>query len=116
MGNSQWQKGAASPNPNGRPKYRNACTTIKGRCERFLRGATGIKQLQEIYNDLDPKGKLEMISLLMPYVVSKAPVMDFNKLSDTDLQQLHSMVMESVEKNKPVNLIPATNGRSKAVN
>src|SRR6266498_5276234 len=111
----KWEKGQ-SGNPGGRPKYRNAVTTVKGRCERFLRGVTGHKQLLEIYNDLDARGKLEMISILMPYVVSKAPVMDFNKLSDTDLQQLHSMVMESVEKNKPVNLIPVTNGRTKNAN
>src|SRR6266542_353264 len=102
-------KGMVSPNPKGRGLHRHSSLTIKGRVERFLSKNMSALKLQEIYNDLDAKGKLEMIALLMPYILSRAPVMDFNRLSDTDLQQLHSMVMESVEKNKPTNLIPVTN-------
>ncbi|SRR6266536_3981462 len=109
-------KGMVSPNPKGRGLHRHSSLTIKGRVERFLSKNMSALKLQEIYNDLNSKDKLEMLSLLLPYIVSKAPTMDFNKLSDADLQTLHSMVMESVEKNQSVNLIPVSNGRQKEAN
>src|SRR5690348_9567858 len=100
MANPNWQKGGASPNPEGRRKTKYSVRTPKGMIENFIKRNLTQRQLQRMYDELDSKDQFKVLTELLPYIMPKQSSLtadiSFENLSDRDLDALYQRVTENV--------------------
>lgn len=104
MANPNWKKGV-SGNPHGRRKKQSA-PTIQRMVERFVQRNITPRRLQKLYDSLQPRDKLLLLSDLLPYTISKRPTLNalaLGQLTDEQASQLMDQVaaglMEAENKN-----------------
>jgi hypothetical protein len=66
MANPNWGSGIVSPNPEGRRKTRYSARLVKGMVENFLKRNITPRKLQQMFNALSEKDKLQMLMKLLP--------------------------------------------------
>jgi hypothetical protein len=106
-GNPNWKKGGESPNPNGRKKTRYSVRTPKGLLENFIKKNITPARLQRMFDELDSKDQLKFLTEVLPFIIPKqtSATMDinFDKLTDSDLDLLYQRVTQ----NLTIDLVPA---------
>jgi hypothetical protein len=95
MANPNWIKGGQSPNEHGRPKKKSS-PTITRQIERFVQRNLSPRKLQTLYDSLNARDKLTLITDLLPYAISKKPTaasISFGSLPDDQLNELFDQVV-----------------------
>lgn len=87
-GNPLWKVGT-SGNPHGRPKLKNSVRSIKGMVERFVKRNITPNRLQKMYDALTENQKLEMLTMLLPYVMAK-PASTADTLTPEEIDALYA--------------------------
>lgn len=109
-GNPNWKKGAASPNPKGRRKYKNSAQTIKGKLERFIKQNLTINELNRMYNDLNSKQQFTLLIELLPFVLPKQSSLtadlNFDRMSDTEIEDVYAKLFNQVNNKLYLDAIP----------
>ena len=110
--NGTWVKGMTSPNPEGRRKMKHSARTVKGMVERFIHKNVTPNKLQKMFDALPERDRLQMLLELLPYCASKQPAMNFERLTDQDLDRLYNQVMSGLSQpsNSIIHLNPSANG------
>lgn len=94
MANPLWKVGMKAVNPAGRPKH--SVRTVKGMVERFVLRNITPNKLQKMFNVLNEKEKLNMLTELLPYVAAKQSSIDGMSASDVD--KVYEDLMNAIEK------------------
>ncbi len=92
MSNPLWKAGMTAVNPAGRPKH--SVTTVKGMVERFIKRNITPNKLQKMFNVLNEKEKLNMLTELLPYVSAKET--SVNNMSSADVDRLYNELMTAI--------------------
>ncbi len=95
MANPLWKVGMKSVNPTGRPKA--SFRSVKGLVERFVIRNITPNKLQKMYDTLNEKDKLNMLTELLPYVAAKQSSVD--GLSASDVDKLHDELIKAIQSN-----------------
>ena len=93
-----------SGNIYGRPRKntRHSIRTVKGMIENFIKRNISPAKLQQMFDGLNDKEKLETLTGLLPYILAKAQPLTFEGLNDHDLNLLYDQVMAGLQGQKPV--------------
>lgn len=106
-GNPNWKKGGESPNPSGRRKTRHSVRTPKGLIENFIKKNITPRRLQRMFDELDSRKQFDVLIEMLPYVMPKQSQstldINFDKLTDSDLDLLYQRVTQ----NLTIDLVPA---------
>lgn len=99
-GNPNWKKGGPSPNPSGRQKTKYSIRTPKGMIENFIKKNLTYRKLQRMFDELDSKDQFKVLTEMLPYVMPKQNSLtadiNFEALSDRDLDKLYQRVTENI--------------------
>jgi hypothetical protein len=110
-GNPNWVKNGSSPNPGGRPKTRHSKQQVNALLLNVVKRKYTLQQIERRLDKLSDKEYFYFFEVILPYIAVKQPTapVQFEKLNDSDLDQLYNRVMDSLEK-PTINLIPLKNG------
>jgi hypothetical protein len=93
MSNPLFVAGQQSPNPSGRPKH--SVRSVKGMVERFVRRNMTPNRLSRIFDELSARDQAELLTALLPYVISKQPT---DAINQEEIERLHAMLQEALNK------------------
>lgn len=91
-GNPLWLPGK-SGNVSGRPKNVNSVRTVRGMVQRFIKKNISPNRLQKMYDGLTELQKLEMLTTLLPYVISRVQP---DAISEDEIHQLYEKLEKKI--------------------